>query len=176
MFNVLVHDKGVKMIKVIYTNIQDGSKQESSFAGPNALANHKKLHPEMYDLSVYSIEEIDVTDEKKSEKNVDKYHKRILFGQKLMAELAAMNKSKLDANEYTQEQVLNLKQALAPIKDFVSEGSLGFAYQSLNLAQGLPTGLKHYFMNKLSEYLTEESSIYSDQQDEELIPDPDPIV
>jgi hypothetical protein len=161
------------MIKVIFKDKETNEiKDSADLKGQQALANHKLRYKHLYDGSVYNFEVIDNTIYDKSEKNIKKYHERILFGQKLMAELAAMNKSKLDANEYTQEQVLNLKQALAPIKDFVSEGSLGFAYQSLNLAQGLPTGLKHYFMTKISDYLTKESEVFAEEQDEELYVEP----
>jgi hypothetical protein len=144
------------MIKVVYTNKLDASKQESLFENESLLEAHKQEYPFMYDDSIFDVVESDISAELLKQKNIEKYLKRIQFGQVLMAELATINKEKLESGAYSPDQVLVLKKSLAPIKDFVSEGSLGFAYQGLNLSQDLPADLKQYFMQKISEYLTKE--------------------
>ena len=177
------------MIKVIYTNTLNASKQESLFETQEQLEAHQALHPQMYDNSYTEIipgkdavvdengvvlEEAvlqqqiqhantmevaitDITIEVLKQKNIDKYLKRIQFGQVLMAELAAMNKSSLDAGELTSEKIIELKKTLAPIKDFVSEGSLGFALSVLKTSEGLPPTIKEYFVKKISSYLESEN-------------------
>lgn len=102
----------------------------------------------------YVIE--DITELTNQSNNVNKYLKRIQFGQLLMAELAALNKAKLDTGSYTSEQVLSLKRDLALVKDFVIEGSLGFALQTLQQAQNVPTDIKSYFVNKIQQHLNSE--------------------
>lgn len=144
------------MIKVVYTNKLDASKQESLFQTENELDAHKLQHPEMYDDSIFDVVESDISAEFIKQRNIDKYLKRIQFGQVLMAELAAMNKASLDAGDLTSEQIITLKQALAPVKDFVSEGSLGFALSALNSDSVLPPTLKGYFVTKISNYLGSE--------------------
>lgn len=145
------------MLKVTYVNKLDASKQESEFNSQAELDQHQIDHPELYDSSMFDVTTKDITAQDLAQKEVDKYLKRIQYGQVLMAELAAMNKTKLASGAYTQDQVLGLKQALAPVKDFITEGSLGFAYQAIESAQGLPNDLVIYFKTKISEYLNKET-------------------
>lgn len=144
------------MIKVIYINKLDQSKQESLFQDQGELTAHEVAYSYLYNPELYDVTVLDISPEIQKQKNIDKYLKRIQFGQVLMAELATINKAKLESGAYSPDQVLVLKKSLAPIKDFVSEGSLGFAYQGLSLSQDLPSDLKQYFMEKISDYLESE--------------------
>lgn len=144
------------MIKVIYINKIDQLKQESDFQDQGELSAHELAYPYLYNPELYDVTVLDKTQEIQKQKNIDKYLKRIQFGQILMAELAAMNKASIDAGTLTSEQVLAIKQALAPVKDFVSEGSLGFALSALNSDSVLPLALKGYFVTKISNYVGSE--------------------
>lgn len=127
--------------------ISEVKDAEGNVIQPEAII----VHPATVEYIVENITELI-----NQSNNVNKYLKRIQFGQLLMAELAALNKAKLDTGSYTSEQVLSLKRDLAPVKDFVIEGSLGFALQTLQQAQNVPTDIKSYFVNKIQQHLNSE--------------------
>jgi hypothetical protein len=105
----------------------------------------------------YTVEIEDITAQVAEQKAIQKYLARIQFGQRLMAELAAKNKAALDTQSMTQEQVLALKQALGPVKDFLTEGSLGFALAAIQSLNSIPLELKNYFVSLIEDYLLKET-------------------
>ncbi len=82
----------------------------------------------------YTVEVIDITAQKLAEKEQLKYEARISFFTKMMAKLASQQALALKDGSLTVEQALANKQALAPVKDFGLEGSLGFALAALQQA------------------------------------------
>lgn len=144
------------MIKVTYINKLDASKQESLFQNQGELTAHSEAHPELYETALFDVVIEDVTAQQAEDAQIAKYLARIQFGQKLMAQLAAKNKAALDAELLTIEQVVALKQALAPVKDFLTEGSLGFALGALQQVEGLDLALKEYFVGQIQAYLAGE--------------------
>lgn len=117
-----------------------------------------EIEPAVYQTipATYTVEIVDITAEVERQAGIEKYKKRIEFGKDLMAELSFTNAQALQQGTMTSEQVLQLKTQIAAIKDFLTEGSLGFAAQALEQSQGLPSDLKSYFLNKMNAYLASE--------------------
>jgi len=121
------------------------------------VENQLESYTEYKFAAEYTVEIEDITAQVAEQKAIQKYLARIQFGQRLMAELAAKNKAALDTQSMTQEQVLALKQALGPVKDFLTEGSLGFALAAIQSLNSIPLELKNYFVSLIEDYLLKET-------------------
>jgi hypothetical protein len=111
-------------------------------------------HPAEFEVQIE-----DVTAEVEYQKQVDKNLRRIQFGQRLMAELAASNQKDIASGVLTIQQVIEAEAALATVQRLVMNGSLGLAKAALEqtTVPHLSEKKKVYFINLISEYLKNES-------------------
>jgi hypothetical protein len=111
-------------------------------------------HPAEFEVQIE-----DITAEVEYQKQIDKNLRRIQFGQRLMAELAASNQKDIAAGVLTIQQVIEAEAALATVQRLVMNGSLGLAKAALEHTEipHLSEKKKVYFINLISEYLKNES-------------------
>ncbi|MFN3453434.1 MAG: hypothetical protein ACK41T_00640 [Pseudobdellovibrio sp.] len=112
------------------------------------------IHPA---TATYSVE--DITAKSKIEKSTSKNMARIIFGQRIMAELAAINQQSLENGQTSVSNILSVEEKLVKVQRLLLNGSLGLALNELinTEIEELSESIKNYFVSKIQTYLNSEA-------------------